>query len=401
MSFSWDEVILNVVSEYDTPCYISALQPIIDALNELKALQSVLPIRHWLSFKTHPVAPLIREWRNLGLGIEVVSMYEFLAALKEGYDPSNILVNGVAKHNWLSNCNVQNIRLHFDSREEINKLAPRAHELGWRIGIRFHVNEEFDPDEPEFGGQFGFSSNELGEAIAKLDQQNIAIESIHFHLKTNVSSADCYRRALDEVALICDKHSISPRFIDCGGGLPVPGEKPYEDNSNPSIDLKLFGTVLSEIPSKFPDVNEIWLENGRFVSARSCVLVVKVLDIKERTDCRYLICDGGRTNHALVSDWETHDVHYLPRRSGFKCFTTICGPTCMAYDRLIRTYLPCDIQIGDHIVWMNAGAYHVPWETRFSHGLANVIWCDSSASFSLARQHETFGKWWGVWSGER
>ena len=31
---------------------------------------------------------------------------------------------------------------------------------------------------------------------------------------------------------------------------------------------------------------------------------------------RYLICDGGRTNHALVSDWETHRLEVFPDRQG-------------------------------------------------------------------------------------
>jgi len=69
----------------------------------------------------------------------------------------------------------------------------------------------------------------------------------------------------------------------------------------------------------------------------------------------------------------------------------------MAYDRLIRTYLPYDIQIGDYIVWMDAGAYHIPWETRFSHGLANVVWCENKEEFYLARECETFEKWWDQW----
>jgi hypothetical protein len=69
----------------------------------------------------------------------------------------------------------------------------------------------------------------------------------------------------------------------------------------------------------------------------------------------------------------------------------------MAFDRLAREDMPCDIAVGDYIVWMNAGAYHIPWETRFSHGLAKVLWCDRNGDVSLARKMESFTKWWSWW----
>src|SRR5207237_1269198 len=80
----------------------------------------------------------------------------------------------------------------------------------------------------------------------------------------------------------------------------------------------------------------IWMENGRFITGRSAVLVVRVRDVKERPECRYLICDGGRTNHALVSDWEPHPLFVIPERNGRPVLTTVAGPTCMALDRTIR-----------------------------------------------------------------
>lgn len=398
MTFAWDKVIKKSISEYTTPFYISAWSPIIFALDELKILEGILPITHWLSFKTHPVAPLLRKWHSLQLGVEVVSEYEFMAALKEGFRPDFIVVNGVAKNRWLSKYKIKGIRVHFDSLREVEELAANAKAFRWRIGIRFHVSEEYDPDEPEFGGQFGMVPSEIKVASKKLRDKGIKIESIHFHLRSNVSDVNSYRKALEEVSIVCNNNGLSPQYIDCGGGLPLSSTSLTNKNTKlNSINLKDLRKVFSNIPSLFPEATEIWMENGRFITGRSAVLVVKVLDIKDRDDSRYLICDGGRTNHALVSDWETHEIFTIPNRNGRKCLTTICGPTCMAFDRLLRTYLPQDIQIGDYIVWKDAGAYHIPWETRFSHGLAKVIWHDEDGELMLARKEETFDQWWSKW----
>jgi len=398
MNSYWKTIVRKVISEYGTPCYISAWNPIESALNELKVLDGILPVKHWLSFKTHPLAPLVRKWGCLGYGVEVVSEYEFLATLAENISPELILVNGVAKHSWLTKYNVSGIRVHFDSLLEVEKLIEQARRCNWRVGLRCHVSEEYDPDEPIHGGQFGMLAEEMRDALGTLRSRNITPESVHFHLRTNVESPDCYARAIAELSDICTRIGFSPKYVDCGGGLPVRMDQFVVPAPEPNLPWLLnFRDVLNTIPNKFPHAEQIWLENGQFVTARSSVLVVSVLDIKERPDSRYLICDGGRTNHALVSDWEVHNIFSRPQRTGRPRATTVCGPTCMAFDRLLRADLPEDIGIGDNIIWMNAGAYHIPWETRFSHGLAKVVWCNEDGSIFVARRAEEFLHWWGQW----
>ena len=100
------------------------------------------------------------------------------------------------------------------------------------------------------------------------------------------------------------------------------------------------------------------------------------------------LCDGGRTNHALAADRGLHRLLVVPERTGPTRLTTICGPTCMTDDTLGRLPLPADIVPGDVLVWMNAGAYHLPWETRFSQGLCAMVWADESEELVVVRERE-------------
>jgi diaminopimelate decarboxylase len=288
------------------------------------------------------------------------------------------------------------LTVHFDSLDEVRELAKVARRLEWHTGIRLHVADEFDPDEPRFGGQFGLSADEARVALDILRAEGVAAESVQFHLRSNVEDVECYRRALSETARICQQLGLEPKYVDCGGGLPIHYPEPggrAQDREFVSAYMRILGDSLA----LYPALKEFWLENGRFITSRAGVLVVTVIDIKVRPDCRYLICDGGRTNHALASDWETHRILTIPQRAGRSCLTTVCGPNCMAYDRLTRTELPEDIEIGDRLVWTDAGAYHLPWESRFSHGLANVVWYEEEHGSRLARPAEEFEQWWGVW----
>ena len=173
-----------------------------------------------------------------------------------------------------------------------------------------------------------------------------------------------------------------PRFLDCGGGLPAPS--PAADAAIASLDI----AIAVAHARLGPELEELWLENGRFVTERSSVLAVRVIDIKDRPEGRYVICDGGRTNQALAADHGLHPLMLIPDRNGTSRLTTICGPTCMTDDCMGRPALPEDVSPGDCLLWMNAGAYHLPWETRFSQGLCAIAWCDESEHLSLARERE-------------
>ena len=154
---------------------------------------------------------------------------------------------------------------------------------------------------------------------------------------------------------------------------------------------------LRQALREFPQAGELWLENGRFISARAGVLVVSVLDAKVRQGIRHLICDSGRTLNALLSTWETHDLWTLPSRRGQTVRTIASGPTCMAFDQIFSGELARSVKPGDRLVWMDAGAYHLPWETRFSHGIIPVWWSEGGR-LSKVRERETFQSWWLQWS---
>ena len=393
-----------------TPFYVFSSGPVAERMAELDAAltsagfrpamanpKSKIAFRHWLSCKTSPVAPLLGWWRGTGRGIEVVSEFELRAALAEGFAPENILVNGPAKQHWLGAFARRGLAVNFDSPAELDALLPTAKKSGWRLGIRILTGEEFDPEHPPFPTQFGFAPDAAVAALKKLQRAGARIETVHFHLRSNVASARIYERALAEVAAICRAAKFSPLHLDLGGGLPVRhvltrGGRVYGGE----FGRRAFAEGLRQWVKPFSGLREIWLENGRFMSSGSGALAVRILDVKERRGLRQLICDGGRTLNALMSVWEQHALVPLAEPRGPVTMTVAHGPTCMAFDQLARVPLPRSLQTGDHLLWLDAGAYHLAWETRFSHGHAAVCWHDENG-LRRARARQTFEDWWGAW----
>ena len=243
------------------------------------------------------------------------------------------------------------------------------------MGIRLRTPEEFDPGAPDLPTQFGFEPSEAIKAIRMLRKQGMEPETLHFHLRTNIVHAECHARALASVVELCQAARFTPKYLDIGGGLPPPHTRAKDGTSlDERFRLTAWAAILRRTWDSLPGVQELWLENGRFLLAGSGVLCMRILDAKRRADLRQLIADGGRTLNALVSLWEDHELVPLIPRGGKRIQTAVYGPTCMAFDQLTIRPMSQAIRSGDCLLWLDAGANHLPWETRFSHPPAEVWW---------------------------
>lgn len=379
-----------------SPFYLFASAPYGAAIDRLKGLDYGKPARFWLSAKTQPLPALWRWWRPRG-GIEVVSEFEFRGALQAGFGPDQILVNGPAKHRWLPGVSRKGLRVHFDSLGELEALLPIARKDRWRVGLRLRTPVEVDAEDPGWAYPFGLEPTEFPAALARLVGQGLEAESVHIHLKTNLPDVATIRRGFEAIVQVCRDTGWRPRCIDVGGGLAPAGPRGLDGTRfGAGLGVESYTAEVRGLVARMPWVEEVWLEHGRHPAADSGVLVVGVLDVKERLGRRLLICDGGRTLQAMVSVWEEHDLEVLEARRGRTVPTAVHGPTCMAFDCLGRRDLPASVRPGDHLVWFDAGAYHLSWETRFSHGLAEVWW-DEGSGPRCVRSAERFDRAAALW----
>lgn len=381
----WSELAKRAARDFGTPCYLSRWNPILRAVEAQEARFPARTVRSWLSFKTHPVRPLARAWVDSGRGVEVVSEAELVAIRSLGVGTDRLLVNGVAKHHWLGQHEVPGLRVHFDSPAELVALLPTAVKQGWLVGLRCQVPMEHDARDKRFRGQFGLTEAEVARASVALAAMHVRIHGLHFHLGQATRQPGSYAASFSYISELCMRNGLTPDYIDCGGGI--------DGSANVDAAFSEIASGFAQAVDKVPSLRELWFENGRLLTRPAAALVVRVLDRKVRDDSHYLICDGGRTNHALDADNGVHRVLVVPNRSGTPVLTTICGPTCMTDDQLGRVMLSSDVVPGDVLVWLDAGAYHLPWETRFSHGLCTSVWADEAERLTEARRRETAEQW--------
>ena len=397
----WIELTKTALKDFSTPFYLFSYPPVEERVTQLeRAIKKAgirIPVHHLLSVKTLPIPHLVKEWHRSGRGVEVVSASELSTALGTGVDGPHIVVNGVGKHHWLTAFAEPGLTVNFDSISEVRSLLRQAIHLRWRLGIRVAVSPMHDPDYPDEPAQFGMSDDDARAAVDYLRSEGADLDVLHFHLRSNVNSVSDFRTAVEECFELTNEMGLTPRFLDVGGGIPD-----FDVRQRNQVDvqpdfLSQYAHFLADAAVRFSSLDGLLLENGRYILGPAGILVVSVIDTKLVRGRRFLICDGGRTNHALESDWEEHKLLLLDRNDGASIPTTVCGPNCMAYDWIYKGELPEIVGEGNRFLYLNAGAYHLPWETRFSRGLCRVLWSRDGEDIQEIRCPEDFESSRGAW----
>lgn len=396
----WAEAIAEAVGRWGTPLYLVDLRRLGAVATRLVSTLGQRPVRHFYSFKTLPLVPAVRLWSNLGLDVEVVSEFEYRAARRAGVPAQRILANGPRKVDWFGTLDGGGW-VHVDSLREARSLAELAPSLGPAgVGIRVAVAAMKDPNDARYSGQFGLTWAEVEEALALFERKGVAVTNVHFHLRSAVPTVAHYADAVGEVLRHCRRLGWYPAVLDIGGGAPAQGEVPRSSGKVEWGMRDLDAALSAAFEREGEWVREIWTENGRAVTASCAMLVTRVSEVKQNCGCRYLICDGGKVNNAMPANWERHTFSFLPHQENPRVHTAICGPTCQAWDWLERGGFPETVAVGDLVVWRDAGAYHLPFETAFSHPLASVAAVGLDGTLSLCRERQTFDDWYARIGGE-
>ncbi len=89
--------VTELAKKYSTPLYCYSFNKLKENINNFKkAFKTVNPLICF-SVKSNSNRILLREISKLGLGADVVSIGELMAALKAGINPNQIVFSGVGK----------------------------------------------------------------------------------------------------------------------------------------------------------------------------------------------------------------------------------------------------------------------------------------------------------------
>lgn len=366
---------IETFQELRTPfyCYdLSLLRRTLRTINdEIEGFPFV--VHYALKANANPV--ILGEIVKAGMGADLVSGNEVLAALDSGFDPNKMAYAGVGKTDLEIETGIDNDIYCFNVEsvpelEVINEIAARK---GKMVGVAIRVNPDIDAHTHQYITT-GTATDKFGIDIPMLDEvidiaksmTNIHLLGLHFHIGSQITTLEPFRMLCEKVNFLLDhfeRRGIIFEMIDVGGGLGVDYENPDE---NPVAPFKDFFNVFKQ-GLKLHDGQKVHFEFGRSIVAQCGALISRVVFVKKNSLKKFVILDAGMTDLIRPALYGAHHkIVNLTSQTSDTDIYDVVGPICESSDEFsIDEKLPLTHR-GDLIAILSAGAYGESMASRYN-----------------------------------
>lgn len=328
----------------------------------IKSIKETLhpDIKVWYATKANPMSEILRILIQNGFGVDVASMGELQQARSAGVTAQNLIATGPAKtKSYLASLMQADVKaVVIESINQLKDLNDLAGKLGRTQDILLRVQLDWPGEKGILGGSaitpFGLGVNDWKE-ISLHEYPNLNVLGLHCFQWGNVLEISKLQEVWDFTISECRKLAndmkIDLKVLDLGGGLGLS----YKDERE--LHFKEVHELLLSLKEKY-ELNEIWLELGRFSIGKFGSYFTRVVDVKTVRGKNLIVTEGG-INHmarpALVNESFPCDA-FMVEGEKAKRFT-VHGPLCTALDTLGEYDFPETIKPGDWIEFKRAGAY--------------------------------------------
>lgn len=352
---------------YEEPIYLYNLDDIVRRTEFLKqAFQGRLKIHY--AMKANDRLPILKLFRELGCGVDIVSGGELSKALQAGMNPREIVFSGVGKtrSEILGALQIGVGQINVESPAELRRIGEMAQKLGVKAPVAFRLNPDVNPQthpyiktgfrENKFGMDLSFFE-ELKSILAKFSS-SLDLVGVTMHIGSQLRELSATFEAIDKSLSIWDAlkdQGYPVRTFDIGGGIGI--DYQTLDCTSEFQLLEEYGRgVLERVGNR--DL-EIHGEPGRILVARSGALVSEVQYIKKTPYKNFVILDAGMHQIMRPSLYQAfHQILPLktPKGAASELYDVV-GPICESADVLGSHRLLSSPQQGDLMAIMDAGAY--------------------------------------------
>ena len=390
--------------DYKTPCYV------IDERRLEANLSAFLTAfsREWgknfamgHSIKTNHLPWLIRHSYAKGLLAEAVSDDEFKLALNCGIPPEHIILNGPEMGaQILKTAVLGKSIINIDNFEELKILDGLLDELrlvekereNLLIGLRLNFDlEALCPGETTAGSsvsRFGFclENGEFERAVQKIHRMGLKVRGLHLHYSTKTRSRNIFAALAHMAGVVTDRYNLEEEisYIDVGGGFF--GGRPSSAYPTPSVYASV---IAAELRSVFcPEKVKLIIEPGASVLATAIDYRCKVISVKTVRGVHVVTLDGTslHINPFQVNRQPPYLIRSLEKKPLLREKQIVCGNTCMEKDRFFESTGEVPLSVGDEVIFENAGAYSMGFNSCFIHVPPAVYVLNRDESINCIRE---------------
>lgn len=355
----------TIAGSVGTPVYVYNVEAIRDRYLQLDTAFASVPHRIHFAAKANSTLAILRLFRDLGAGADIVSGGELARCLTAGFSPDRIVFSGVGKTDEeLEAAVARDVgAIHVESLDELALLGAIAERLGTAVRVGIRVNPDVLTETHPFistgqhGIKFGVPMDQVEEAVRRVTEHpKLRLTTLAMHLGSQLLDLEPYaagvRRLVERVVELQKQGVETLSIVDIGGGLGIR----YFDERPPEPDE--LAAVL--VPLLLPTGLTVHLEPGRFLVGSAGILLTRVLYRKHSGGKGFLVVDCGMNDLVRPSRYGAyHDiVEVRPREGeGNEVLVDVVGPVCETGDFLALDRSLPPVERGDVLAVLGAGAY--------------------------------------------
>ena len=384
-------IIAEVIQQYSTPLFIFIPNRFEQNYEELKnTLNKSIPnLFITYAMKANYLGRVLKHAKNLGLGIEVMSIFEILLAEKAGFDIDNFIFNGPAKStSELEHTIQRGIKyLNVDSLNELKLIEKIAEKRNTQQSITVRIHPQLSEKTEKRllikkNSKLGIDYSRGVKLFEYAEKSlNLNPTGVHIHVGTNIISHEFYEELLVFVnSYINDlenKKQIQIQEINLGGGL---ASKSILDENSFS-----FEKLGKQISSKIDNIEEklVILEPGRYLVEDSFIAIAKVLRTKKTWGRKWAFVDIGANSLIPMRYSEYRIIPSYYKGKGHYC--NIGGPLCLPVDVITSEAVDFEIQEKDLLVVLNCGAYTLSMSEQFGYPRPAIYELENEGTIKLLK----------------
>lgn len=314
----------------------------------------------FFAVKSNPHPRVLSVMREIGCGFEVSSEMELEQVVALGTPPERIISsNPIRPPAFLRRAAAAGVdAFAFDSPGELEKIA--THAPGSRVYVRLAVDNT-GSDWP-LSKKYGVDSSEAPDLLKYARDLKLNPYGITFHVGSQCLNKNNWVNALyiaSEIWKSTARQGIALKMLSLGGGLPIQHIKP-----TPTLKEIAEG-IEKALRELFEERPLLTMEPGRALVGDSAVLVATVIGKAQRGLESWVYLDAGVFN-ALMETIQGFQYELRTEHAGPLKQVTVAGPSCDSVDVMFQKVLLPEVEVGDRIYIMNAGAYTLSYASAFN-----------------------------------
>lgn len=389
-----DVSVAEVAKAVGTPFYLYSHRTLVRHFKVFDSAFGDIPHVVCFSAKANSNAAILKIFINEGSGVDIVSGGELYRALAAGADPRKIVYSGVGKREEEIRYALENDILMFniESSQELEVINACAGKMNKVARISLRVNPDVDPMTHPYIST-GMKENKFGIDIAKsLDEyrhagklDHIEVIGVDCHIGSQITEISPFIDALDrlkELIFSLRSEGIHVKYLDLGGGLGITYDS--ETPPHPHDYAKAIMDKAKDIDCTFI------LEPGRVIVGNAGILVSEVLYTKTNADKRFVIVDAGMNDLIRPSMYGSyHKIQPVKLEKRDDVISDVVGPICESGDYLAKNRVIPELERGELIAVMSAGAYGFAMSSNYNSRPRGSEVLVKNGEFYVIREGET------------